>query len=864
MPTLHCPLKDSCSFITERYCSLQQHWNSKHAAAHGDLFAYQRAQRLCVDPVRDEAKPSRSAGLASGSTEQDPSTLVATAMQHIDQMAFRYAQTDAQVGRAKGMASACLNALKPSIASALQPHVHDGVEVGELVSPLLGVFDQINTKRGEQRERDASTSSTYPPLRAYPRELGERPAKSGKRKCIDGVTAFAWDVCLEEALEREIHYDPTLLTEIIVACQSWTRRSREIKRKDRRDPERTFDDLVDGEVWQAHEVLGDPAYEGPPRLAFQGYCDDVDVPDNSLGPAAGHHKLYIQTVTLVNRSPRSRMTMRAQLLSTVCLASDVKIFTPKKIISGSGSLEYSLGATMRRLWTHGILRLPPDCAPSRTFEFRAFIVVWCADGMAMGDVCGTNTSFSKAFNPCNTCEDLNQHDPAKRIPCGFLMCDCGDADRHKRGCACHFRLRTPARDAARPNPSRAQMQALGRTKLSPGIDGIPGLHVACPGPKDAMHTLNEGRTGQLASGTLWHVVDAGWASPEALQRRASEFDWTPGVTSSYFRPNYLPEKLFTSTKVHQPDGSWVWGPHKEHSIPGSASGVGTFVLMWAEFLRPFIPEECKSNPPDWLLAWKLHAAAVCMTLRYHFTFADLLVMEEHFVRSERILQTIPAYAHFWIPKAHWVLHIAHDIFRHGPSRLLTTLLNEMKNAKFKAGANRGNYHNPVKDVALFWVKQSDWELKQAPRAPAVKSLESPVLVSGRVDSFPDSIVARLLLEHACVTPATVLDMLMRVTFHGVPLQREDNVLLEGRVYSVQRLVRADDARLVRADDAHYILLHEIAERLHVDALGSYYVHRPRACVTDLPARLLSLSRTLMLTCLWTVPVDDLLYLVPRY
>ena len=117
------------------------------------------------------------------------------------------------------------------------------------------------------------------------------------------------------------------------------------------------------------------------------------------------------------------------MLSTVCLASDYKIFGAHKVISGTGTSEYSLGATCRRLWTRGTIRLPVELSP-RPLAIRGFLTVWCADGMAMGDVCGTNTSFSKCKNPCNTCEDLDQNDPGKRAPCGFLRCVCGDADEH--------------------------------------------------------------------------------------------------------------------------------------------------------------------------------------------------------------------------------------------------------------------------------------------------------------------------------------------------------------------------------------------------------------------------------------------------
>lgn len=132
--------------------------------------------------------------------------------------------------------------------------------------------------------------------------------------------------------------------------------------------------------------------------------------------------------------------------------------------------------------------------------------------------------------------------------------------------------------------------------------------------------------------------------------------------------------------------------------------------MSLEFFNPFLPP---GQPvPSWYRAWELHVAAFCMSLRYRFTFRDLLQLENLIVESETIIQQTPAYSNLWIPKAHWLLHTAHDVFLWGPTRLLSATMKEMKNAVFKHGAKRSNFHNPAKDVAEFWVKQSDYELQE--------------------------------------------------------------------------------------------------------------------------------------------------------
>ena len=741
-----CPLQDKCSFFGKTEDGLRKHWHHLHKRTHGTIEDFRnKSQKL------KHGLGSSSVAGGSSSSSGPPPDMASTAMAHLNEMTFRFGQTEAEKGRAKQMATSCLQHMKAHLIESLAPHVHTNVEVSEIVDPLMQSFERVNSRKRERNERAKSSAETHPPLRVYPRKLGVRPAVLGKRKCVDGVIAYAYDTCLEEFIEREIVYDNSLLTEMIVSDQYWTKRAKELQGGARHDLDRTFSDQVDGDVWQDHEVLGDPEYDGPTRAVLQGYCDDVDVP-NGLGPAAGHSKLYIQTVTLVNRPPRGRMSMRAQWLSTVCLSSDFKIFKAHAIMSGDGTLGFCLGAQLRRLWTRGTIRLPIEVSPE-PLAIRVFLSVWQADGMAMGDVCGTNTSFSKAINICNTCEDMDQRSAAKKRPCSFLLCRCGDANTHSLGCTCHFRLRTPTRDSVSLSPencSSQEMTRLGITTMQGGLTGIQGIHRATPGPKDPMHTLHEGRTAQLAAITLWNFVNEGYATREQLQRRASEFDWTPGSPSTgFFRPSYLPDKIFVKTKVEQPDGSWVWGPHKDVKLPGSAVGVSTFTIMSTEFFRPFVPE---GPLPSWLLAWQLHAVGFGMLLRYSFTLHDLLHIENLFIRSETIIIELPSCLHVWIPKAHWVLHLAHDVRRWGPTRLLATLLNEMKNAQFKKGASRSNYHNPVKSVAEFWAAQSDYQLQtlSLDTHSAVKSAHATVLVCGPARRFKESVAVALLLQHSRV------------------------------------------------------------------------------------------------------------------
>ena len=660
-----CPLTCSCtrSFATEQ--DLRRHWDWKHASHFGSIDEFRRRESMRHD-ARSMEPPLLLPPVADGA-HGSCDDVVAMAMSHIDAMKFRFYKKDADVNRAKDFAHDVMQAVKPVLVSVLQPHVRTGTNVAELIDPVMSLLEAINTRRREATHRRKETGRVFQPLRVYPRKLGRRSlkrAQSGAEPCV----SYAYDTRLEEIIEREFAVDPPLISEVVLAHKHWLRRSKEIRESDFRALDRTFHDICDGQAWQEHPHLGNPEYVGPTRLAFEGYCDEVDVP-NPIGTAAGHHKLWISFIVILNRPPRSRMTLRSINLATICLAADFKTFGPRVLISdpGNGGLEHdasscAIGPTMRRFDKGVVLKTPP-AAGMTELPVRGWMPIWTADGLAQGEVYGTNASFSKAINICNRCEDMDQRDPSKRKPCSFLSCTCGDADEHKRGCPCHFRLRTAAREAARPPVTKAMMQSLGFTTLDHGFVDVPYFNIARPGPKETMHAFAEGRTAHLGAYTFWNIVKSGLATKDEIRVKVKEFDWTPGGGSSgFFSPTYLPDKIFVSTRVRKDGNQTVWGPHSEVKLPFSAHGMITFTIMSIPFFRQFFHG---SELPSWFRAWVLHAHAFLMMLRYNFTFDDLLTLEQLLVKSEQLLLDIPEYSHIWTAKAHWILHLALDIYDWG-------------------------------------------------------------------------------------------------------------------------------------------------------------------------------------------------------
>ena len=100
--------------------------------------------------------------------------VVSIAMAQINAMKFDYYETEAEVARAKRLASEVMLVLRPLLVGALQPHMSEGApDVGALVSPILSVLDSINSRKLESATRRHATEKVPPPLKVYPYLLGK-------------------------------------------------------------------------------------------------------------------------------------------------------------------------------------------------------------------------------------------------------------------------------------------------------------------------------------------------------------------------------------------------------------------------------------------------------------------------------------------------------------------------------------------------------------------------------------------------------------------------------------------------------------------------------------------------------------------
>ena len=186
-----------------------------------------------------------------------------------------------------------------------------------------------------------------------------------------------------------------------------------------------------------------------------------------------------------------------------------------------------------------------------------------------------------------------------------------------------------------------------------------------------------------------------------------------------------------------------------------------------------------------------------------------------------------------------------------------TLLNEMKNAQFKHGAKRSNFHNPVKSVAEFWAQQSDYQLQTLTTHYAVTSEQKSIVVSGPAETFSDSHIISFLLARSLIRSSEVVSFISELRLHCVPIRKDELVLLDGAVWYV--------LRMLRVHDEHYMLLRSVAPSVQLDEHGSYYIDTSITCASQ-SVRCLSLTGACTATGLWSIQQSDShrLYVIPKY
>jgi hypothetical protein len=237
-----------------------------------------------------------------------------------------------------------------------------------------------------------------------------------------------------------------------------------------------------------------------------------------------------------------------------------------------------------------------------------------------------------------------------------------------------------------------------------------------------MHCTFEGIFKLELAAFLYMAIRAlAWFSLEAFNAQVENYPWPPGM-----RP---PEVFKTSI-----EGNKDKTPHANCHVHWTASQVRHFALHSEAVLLPLLEksETFKQQVKEWDTTQKkqlhlgeplesdgaaapwfsflAHVAVIGQCLRYHYTLADVHVLDELIMTHSEIFNSVKAYDGLYKPKHHFVTHYPDDIITYGPLRHWWCFRFEAMNQVIKRIAEGSSYQNLLKRIALFWCLKSARDL----------------------------------------------------------------------------------------------------------------------------------------------------------
>ena len=191
-----------------------------------------------------------------------------------------------------------------------------------------------------------------------------------------------------------------------------------------------------------------------------------------------------------------------------------------------------------------------------------------------------------------------------------------------------------------------------------------------------------------------------------------------------------------------------------------------FTLLSLELFRPFIPDNARSNFPFWDV-WVHQVFILQSLMKPSHTYSELLQLDIAIHRMFTLIDQVPEYKGFWVPKFHYAAHAARDILRFGPMRLNWCMMYEAKNQPLKRGCKRSNFHNPPKSTAEFWAHSSDHQIRKRRKCiPPVSA--GPIKKQGTADKLPEVASELNFMKQALqLKPDTTFKLLRSASKCGV-------------------------------------------------------------------------------------------------
>ena len=507
-------------------------------------------------------------------------------------------------------------------------------EVRGVVSHAVNAFEVVQGRRHEKTIADRVISPVYP----YRREVGKTVGLGGQT-----IVHVVAEHKVEELLQQMLS-DEVLLSDCM---------------RDHPPFDGVVRDVRDSVSWRCHPM----ADTVPNPFFFLLYADGVEL-CCPIGQWRGKHKFIFGYWVLLNLSPEHRFTLLNIQLAFICHEETMEHFGPCAIISGEQEQDgtwkddTSFGASMRRFAKGLHLDLPE---PYRSHVQYGALIQVAGDGLEKHTLLGSKKSVSiktkRICCNCNVTSDQRHvvfdfHDPA----CPLTLTTTASHERDLK--------------LVQQNPEFSKHLGVAE-RGSHAFEGIvPGLKFdfVPHTPYDhIMHSEAEGFLKDHTKITLGHLFKSddhaislnGSDTTASFNETLKKFDWSED--DKHNAPKCLKEKYFS-------DG--------DGKIPWTAS----MVLVFAFHSIALLAAHVDTADPVWV-CWCLHVYYVQFAWKNSFTWDEILHLNDAIRKHHTMF--VELFPDDVIPKFHWVLHLAYDVWLNGPPKHISCLRPEAKHQYWK-------------------------------------------------------------------------------------------------------------------------------------------------------------------------------------
>lgn len=216
---------------------------------------------------------------------------------------------------------------------------------------------------------------------------------------------------------------------------------------------------------------------------------------------------------------------------------------------------------------------------------------------------------------------------------------------------------------------------------------IPFVNPTTIAPPDNLHLFADGLLRSECAWLFYVLIKLGLNLDDANKQLRAFKGFTRGVRVPPFHPNLK-------------EGAVGGKPSSDKTMRMTGSQMMEFTKHSIAVLSPILTPQMRAHPA-WR-SWTKLVELFTLTIKHSLTLAEIERIDDLQLEHSKCFDEVWEYKGLKRPKHHFLVHMAHDIWRYGPPREYWCFGFEGFNRLIKQGARRSNYRDTTMSIMRYW------------------------------------------------------------------------------------------------------------------------------------------------------------------